>query len=660
MNTKLLAEALSTDAFVEVFNGYLKQAEEGFEALASMPAAEATFDTLVVPYHALDLHLKTVWFFLNGYHKTDGNDRTGELVTRFQPLIVRLSDTVLLDERFFRLLELVWKAEEGTLAPGARRSLELLMRDRTVAGVHLSPEKKTRLKEINERLMELCEIFGRFTVESRKVFFYQIDDEAVLGQMPAQDKDAAKHEAQSRGLDGWVFTLSPPSALAVMRYVVDRDMRKTFSKEASLIGVREPHDNRPIVLELLQLRREKGQLLGFADFSGFVLQTRMAGTADAVNGMLNNLRGPFKAKAEKEIAEITAFSGLDQLEIWDLSFYSNTFAKKQFSLDEAALQEYFELEETLRGLFSIAGTLFGIRMQQVDVPVYNADVRTFEVFRGDTLIGYFLLDPFARPTKRAGAWCEYVRCGRQESSGRVPPIVANVCNFPKATGDKPTLLSHMDVRTLFHEFGHALHVLLSEHAYPNVEAFAVEWDFVELPSQLMENWCWDHSSLALFAKHYKTNELLPAAMLDALKRKQTFRTGSDGLHQLQYAAFDVDIHSLPAAPATVQEIDAYALQHARAWDVLPVPDFFRSYTSFGHVFEGEYAVGYYSYSWAEMLEADVFERFQKEGVLDPALGEAYRAHILSQGAIKPGRELFHAFMGRDVDPTALLRKKGMA
>jgi Zn-dependent oligopeptidase len=660
IDTKILSEAVKTDTYKQVFDASLKEAQDAFDMLSAMSAEHATFASLVEPYHALDEHVKVLWLFLDAYHKTDGDDHTAALVAHCQPLIVRFGDHLLLDERFYQLIEAVWDTEAQKLDAPKRRSLELLIRDRKIAGVHLPQEKKIRLREINERLTELGEKFGRNAVESRKVFFHQFKDEAELGEMPAQDKEAAAAEAKSRGVDGWVFTLSPPSRLAVMRYVPDRGIRFKFLEEGMKVGVQEPWDNRPLVREILSLRREKGRLLGFDDYSEYVLQTRMAADAKAVHAMLNRLRGPYLAKAEKDIAELKTFAGMEDLQMWDVGYYANKLSQEKFKIDEAQLQNYFELEATIAGLFQISKTLFGVEMKSVKAPAYSPDIRSYEVRREGKLIGYFMLDLFARPTKRAGAWCGYLRGGRDlQEGGRLLPLVTNTCNFPKAAEGKPTLLSHYDTETLFHEFGHGLHALLSEHAYPNIENFAMEWDFVELPSQLLENWCWDKAGLSLFAKHVETGETIPEWMLKALEQKQTFLTGYQGIQQLEYASLDLELHTLPEVPGGIEELDAFCLGHEKTWQVLPVPDFYRMYASFSHVFEGEYAVGYYSYTWAEMLEADVFERFEKEGLLNPQTGELYRRHILAQGALKPGLQIYREFMGRDVEPSALLRKKGV-
>lgn len=658
-DTAFLAKAIASDAYRELFDAYLKEAEEGFAALAGMPEANATFASAVLPYHALGEHMGVLWSFLDNYHKNDGDERTKELVAHCQPLMVRFADRVLLDEPFFHLLETTWNKESETLDAAGRRSLELLLRDRKVAGVHLPPDKKDRLRAINERLTMAGEEFGRNCVESRKIFFHRFETEGELGDMPAQDKDAAAAEAKKRGLDGWVFTLSPPSRLAVSRYVPDRNVRRLFMEEAMAVGTRPPHDNRPLILEILALRKEKGRLLGFADYAGYVLQARMASGKKDVDGMYETLRGPYRAKAERDIAELKAFAGTDDFHMWDVGFHANRLSKEKFSVDESLLQKYFPFEATVSGLFAICKALFGIEMKPVDVPTYAPDVRPYEAWMDGTLIGYFLLDPFTRPTKRAGAWCEQLRGARESAADAPLPVIINVCNFQKATAGAPTCLSHYDAVTLFHEFGHALHALLGGRKYPNTGGFSVEWDFVELPSQLMENWCWHRDALAVFAKHVETGETVPDWLLEALKRKRTFMTGYDGTQQLEYGSFDLDIHTAFDPASSPEALDAFMLAHERAWQTLPVPDSYSMHASFGHIFEGGYAVGYYSYAWAEMLEADVFERFEREGVLDPKAGAAYREGILRAGALRPGSDTYRAFMGRDVDPSALLRKKGV-
>lgn len=661
LDTKTLAEGIKSGAYKQALEEQFKEVNDAFEKLSAMPADDATFETLVEPYHALDEELKMAWLFLDQYHKTDGDEVTAALMQEFQPKIVRLSDTMLLNVPFYRLLEAVWDRSAQTLSDAARRSLELMIRDRKIAGVHLSPEKKTRLQEINEKLMELGEKFGRNAVESRKQFFHQFTNEEDVKDFPEQDREGAREEAKKRGLDGWVFTLSQPSRLAISRYCADRSVRKKFLEEGLSVATREPNDNRPLILDILALRKEKAAILGYEDYAGFVLQTRMASDAQSVRAMLQRLQGSYVSKAQEDIDELKAFAAQDELKMWDVGFYSNKLSQKKFSIDESELQKYFELEATLKGMFVITGKLFGIEMHPLpDAPSYDPDVRTFEVKRGGKTVGYFTLDLFVRPTKRTGAWCGYLRASRNLPDGtRVLPFITNTCNFPKATAGKPTLLSHYDVQTLFHEFGHALHQLLSEHAYPNLESFAAELDFVELPSQLLENWCWERESLSLFAKHVDTGEVIPEWLLDALKQKQMFMKGYEGSQQLEYASLDMELHTHAAPPQTVEQLDAFCLAHEREWNVLEVPDFYRMHAGFSHVFEGEYAVGYYSYTWSEVLEADAFGLFEKEGILDATVGDRYRREILAPGALRSGKESFHAFMGREADPSALLRKKGM-
>jgi len=402
IDTAFFAKAVKTDAYKELFDDYLKEARDAFDILAAMPEGDASFVTLVQPYHGLGEHLGVLWSFLDNYHKNDGDEHTVKLVAHCQPLIVRFSDHLLLDEGFFHRLEAVRARESATLDAREIRSLDLLIRDRKIAGVHLPPEKKERLRAVNERLMAVGEAFGRNCVESRKIFFRQFPKEDELGDMPQQDKDAAAAEAKARGLDGWVFTLSPPSRLAVMRYVPDRDVRRTFMEEGMRVGTKEPHDNRPLILETLALRKEKAELPRFADYAGYVLQTRMASGADDVRAMYGELKGPYRAKAERDIAELKEFAGIGDFQMWDTGFHANRLSKQKFSVDESVLQNYFEAEATIAGLFEICRTLFRVEMKETKPDAYAPDVRSYEVWRDDACMGYFLLGRFTPPTKGPG------------------------------------------------------------------------------------------------------------------------------------------------------------------------------------------------------------------------------------------------------------------
>ncbi len=646
--------------YSEVLTQLIKEAQEEFQKISTIPEAEQSFATVVEPFHAFDEQLKMAWLCLDAYHNVNGSEQTTALIQEFQPQIVRFNDEILLHRAFFTMLEGIWEREEKQLTAAQRRSLELLLRDRRIAGVHLPDDQKKYLQELNEKHSELAERFARNTVESRRLFFRHFTSLDVFENLPAQDASSASEEAKNRGLEGWVFTLSPPSKLAVMRYCKDREIREQFLREGYAVGARDPYDNRPLILELLALRTEKAKLLGFEDYAAFVLQTRMASDTGKVHGMIAQLEGPYRKKAVKDIEALKVHAGRTDLQLWDVSFESRKLMKELYNIEDAVLQEYFEFEAVLRGLFSLASTLFGLEMRPMQIETYDLSVRCYEVYRQGKHIGYFMLDLFARPTKRAGAWCNYLRPARTPPDGaRVLPIITNVGNFAKGTSGHPTLLSHYDVTTLFHEFGHALHQLLSEHQYPNLESFAAELDFIELPSQLLENWCWQKEGLSLFAKHVKTGESFPDEMIEALKRRRTFMTGFEASQQLEYAILDLELHTLKKPLASPEELDAFCLAHERHWNVLPVPDWYRMHAAFTHIFSGSYDVGYYSYLWSEMLEADAFGFFEEQGIVNPDAGERYRAEILAQGAMKPGQELYRAFRGRDADSAALLRKKGV-
>lgn len=658
IDTHVLFQSLQTDVFCQVFDAYLEEASEGFIALTNMAEQDATFTSLVEPYHALAEHAGTLWLFLQHVHRADGNARTQELIAQYQPRIRQFIDECLLSTPLYQLFEVVLKQEGAELSPEARRSLELLIRARKDAGVHLPDVQKSRMRAIHAELMKKEEAFGDNVVESKKQFFWHCTDEKELGAMPEQDKKSAAQEARSRNKDGWVFTLSPPSKQAALKYVPSEDVRRLFYQETMQVGIRSPHDNRTLILEILALRKEKAELLGYTQYAEYVLQNRMAKDVAGVDGMFAALRGPYAEAAKREMAELCTFAGVKDMQLWDISYYAEQYMQEKFQIRDADIRPYFELHATLDGMFSIAKRVFGLEMRPSQESVYTQNAHMYEAWRDNVLIGYVLCDLFARPTKRAGAWCGSVRDKRVHASGQSAlPIVTIVCNIAQPVGHEDTLLPYGDVVTLFHEFGHVLHALLSEHRYSNTENFAVEWDFVELPSQLFENWAWEPESLALFAKHGKTGESMPEAMLSRLNQKRMFMAGFQGIQQLEYAHIDMELHTMPTALSSPEELDAYCLAHERSWQVLSIPDWYRMHASFSHIFEGEYAVGYYSYTWAELLEADVFERFQREGLLNANTGDAFRRCILAPGALRPAQSLYREFMGRDVNADALLRKK---
>ncbi len=623
-----------------------------------MPPTDATFASVVEAFFQTDQELSHLWGFIDNYSQTDLNETTRTIIETFRPKLVCSSDKILLDMRFYQLLKGVQAGKSLTAAQ--RRSLELLVRNMEMAGVHLEPLEKKKLRAINAELSKICQRFSSNMTHSRALFSHRFTTDATLRELPPQDLAMAAGEAKKRKLAGWVFTLSPPSSQAVLRYCTDRTIRKLFYEENGKVATSGNYDNRPLALRILQLRRAKAQLLGKKDYAAWILQERMARSAREILSLLKPYASACRKKARKELAELRRFANMPRLQPWDLPYISQKYKKQMLQLSDRELREYFPLRQTLDGLFLIAEKLYGVAVRRLPASAaYQEGVLAYEMRLSSGTVGYFLADFFARPSKRVGAWSTCLREPMMDTSGkRIPPVMINVCSFAAGSNGEEPLLMHGDVETMFHEFGHAIHEILGVAPYRNLDGYRTEWDFVELPSQLMENWCWEQASLSLFAKHVHTGKPFPKRLRTALERTKKFLTGYGGLMQTEYSLLDMLLHT-GEIPRTVAALDRLCLAHARKHGLLPVPASQKKYASFHHIFDGGYAAGYYSYVWAEVLEADVFAHWKKQGVLSRSIGTKFRKTVFAPGASKPGMELFHDFLGRAPKLGPLLKKQGL-
>ncbi len=653
INLKILSEKSSLDVYEDTLNELLEKAKSQFQMILKTPESEISFSSIVEKYLNQDEELSILYGFLHHLNGTCSSEKTRSIVEKFQPKMVEYGNMVNLSPEYFLLLTKLEKKKDS-LTPEQKRSLDLLLRDMRIAGVHLKGKKKQRLEGVNQKLSELSQRFSNNILDSRKKFSYHFSSQESLKEMPESDLHAAATEAKERKKTGFVFTLSPPSYQAIMQYCTDSEIRKRFWQANVQIATKGKLDNRPLVLEILQLRKEKANLLGFDTFPEYALQDRMAKTPDQVLAVLSTFASAAKQKAQKEYEHVCQFAQQSELHHWDMGFYSEKLKEKKFHIDNKKLREFFPLEQVISGLFQTAEILFGLTFTKISPPTYSKDVLCYEVYREKKLLSYFIFDLFARPEKRGGAWCNDLRHRRK---GQVP-IVVNVSNFAKGVTGKPPLLTHYDVQTMFHEFGHGLHVMMSDNTYVNTDGFHTEWDFVELPSQLFENWTWQQEGLELFAKHFETGETIPNETISALSQSRKFLKGLFLLRQNEFGFLDFLLH-LESPPKSVEELDAKTLAIANTYSVLKKPSYYRMYASFSHIFSGGYAAGYYSYLWAEILEADVFRQFLKEGILSPKMGKEYAEKILMQGAKKDGAELFQDFMGREPNSDALLLKLGL-
>jgi oligopeptidase A len=551
--------------------------------------------------------------------------------------------------------------------------LEHALRDFRLSGIDLPAEQQKRYGEIQMKLSELASKFSNQLLDATQAWTKHVTDEAALDGLTDSAKAQMKQAAEAKGLDGWLISLEFPSYFAVMTYANDRALREelyaAYCTRASDQGPNAgQHDNGPVMLEILALRQELAKLLDFANYAELSLASKMAESTEQVLHFLRDLGVRGKPFAEQDLRELQAFSaeqGCNELQSWDVGYYSEKLREQRYSISQEILRAYFPIDKVLTGLFAIVEKLYGIQIEELSgFDTWHPDVRLFEIKENGAHVGRFFFDLYARANKRGGAWMDGARDKRRDADGTLISPVANlVCNFTPpvvtaAVGDKPALLTHDEVTTLFHEFGHGLHHLLTRVEHAGASGInGVAWDAVELPSQFMENWCWEPEGLALISGHYESGEPLPQDLLDKMLAAKNFQSGLMMVRQIEFSLFDFELHATHGDGRSVLEV----LEGIRAEvSVLRPPAYNRFPNSFAHIFAGGYAAGYYSYKWAEVLSADAFSRFEEEGVFNSATGRAFREAILARGGSREPMVLFVDFRGREPSIDALLRHLGLS
>ncbi|VEE18038.1 oligopeptidase A [Ectopseudomonas mendocina] len=546
--------------------------------------------------------------------------------------------------------------------------LEHALRDFRLSGIDLPAEQQKRYGEIQMRLSELTSKFSNQLLDATQAWTKHITDEARLNGLTDSAKAQMQQAAKAKNLDGWLITLEFPSYYAVMTYADDRALREevyaAYCTRASDQGPNAgQNDNGPLMAEILDLRQELARLLGFAHYSELSLASKMAESTEQVLSFLRDLAVRSKPFAEQDLTELKVFAaeqGLDDLQSWDVGYYSEKLRQQRYSISQEEVRAWFPVDKVLTGLFAIVQKLYGIEIRELqDFDTWHPDVRLFEISENGQHVGRFFFDLYARANKRGGAWMDGARDKRRDAKGKLIAPVANlVCNFTPPVGGKPALLTHDEVTTLFHEFGHGLHHLLTRVEHAGASGInGVAWDAVELPSQFMENWCWEPEGLALISGHYESGEALPQAMLDKMLAAKNFQSGLMMVRQLEFSLFDFELHASHGDGRSVLDV----LEGVRAEvSVLRPPAYNRFANGFAHIFAGGYAAGYYSYKWAEVLSADAFSKFEEEGVFNADTGRAFREAILARGGSQEPMVLFVDFRGREPSIDALLRHLGLS
>ena len=649
--------------YKEAFEKTIEMARSEINAIANnleTPTFENTIETLDYAGEQLD-RLSSIFFNLNSAETSDEMQKIAQEVS---PLLTAFSNDIALNEDLFKRVKAVHDQKDNlTLTTEQATLLDKKFKGFSRNGALLSEEDKLKLREIDTELAKLKLTYGENVLAETNNYQLHITNEDDLKGLPEGTKEMALALAKSKDLEGWVFTLDFPSYLPFVTYVENRELRKEIAIAAGRKSFQNNEfDNQENVKNIVALRHKRANLLGYASHSHFVLEERMAQNPEKVQAFLNDLLEKAKPAALKEFSELTAFAkeldGIEQLEKWDGSYYAEKLKQKLFNLDDELLKPYFKLENVLNGAFTIAEKLFGIKFKEVfDIDKYHQDVTTYEVTdENNNFVAVFYADFFPRKGKRNGAWMtsykpQYVKDGVNER-----PHVSIVCNFTPPSETKPSLLTFNEVTTLFHEFGHALHGMLADTIYPSLSGTSVYWDFVELPSQVMENWCYEPEALALFAKHYETNEVIPQHYVEKIKESASFLEGMATLRQLSFGILDLSYHAKVQEITDVKAFEKQAMAFANLY-----PDVAENCmsTSFSHIFQGGYSSGYYSYKWAEVLDADAFAYFQEKGIFNKEVATKFKENVLSKGGTELPMELYKKFRGQEPKVEALLKRAGL-
>jgi oligopeptidase A len=632
------------------------------------PSVPATWDDFVEPLEDANERLSRAWGQVGHLNAVMNSPELREVYNANLPKITQYYTEISQHKGLYAKYKALREAPEfDTLSPAQKRVIENELRDFRLGGAELAEKDKARFMEIRDRLSQLSSRFSDNLLDATNAFSHTVTDPQQVAGIPEDVLQAAREAAESDTNEGWKFTLHAPSYLPVLQYADHRPLRelmyKAYVTRASEFGKPE-WNNTPLIGEILKLRRELANLLGFGSYAEYSLAPKMADTPQQVLEFLNELALRAKPYAQRDLDELAEFArtelGLPKLEAWDVAYASEKLRVARYAFSDQEVKQYFPETTVMPGMFKLIETLYGLAIAPAEAPLWNADVRFYSIRdRAGALVGEFYVDLYARPTKRGGAWMDEAITRRRKANGVQVPVAYLNCNFSAPVGGKPAVFTHDEVITLFHEFGHGLHHLLTRVDYLGVSGInGVEWDAVELPSQFMENFCWEWDVVEPMTRHVETGGRLPRALFDKMLAAKNFQSGLHTVRQLEFALFDLHLHYDYEPEGATTPLELLERVRSRVAVLLP-PPYNRFPNNFSHIFAGGYAAGYYSYKWAEVLSADAYSLFEEQGVLDPVTGKLFWDEILSVGGSRPAIESFKAFRGREPKMDALLRHSGM-
>lgn len=657
-------QEIKVEHYIPAIHEAVAEAKKNIEHIKAQQ--ETSFENTILALEQASEKVDRISNIYFNLFSAEANDAHQALAQQISPVMSAFASDIALDEAVFQKIKFVYdNRQKLNLKNEDLKLTEKTYKDFSRNGALLDTAKKQELRNLDQELSVLSPQFSENVLKATNAFELWIDDAADLAGLPDGAREAAAQAAEQKGQKNrWLFNLQAPSMIPFITYSDKRELREKIWRASSSKCFGGEFDNQSIIKKIVTLKAKRAQLLGYKDYAEYVLEERMAKNSDTVFNFLTSLLEPSKKAAEKDLIEVKEFrrqrEGSDEIKPWDFAYYSEKLKEQKYSFNEEDLRPYFKLENVIGGVFEHSRKLFGLTFKPTnEIPTYHPDVKTYEVYseKNNEYVGLFYMDFFPRETKKGGAWMTNYREQGMWSGDIRRPHVSIVCNFTKPTPTKPSLLSYDEVRTLFHEFGHALHGLLSQCRYRSLAGTNVYWDFVELPSQIMENWTEEKEGLDLFARHYETNELIPAEMVAKIKKASLFQSGWMSLRQVTLALLDMKWYTTP--PATIVDVDQFETETTALTRLLPKETGTNMSCSFGHIFGGGYAAGYYSYKWAEVLDADAFEYFKEKGLYNSEVATKFKNSILSRGGTAHPMDLYKEFRGREPDPKSLLKRSGL-
>lgn len=653
---------IKTEHYKEAFEKAIEQAKAEIDAIAQSEK-DPTFENTIIALDRSGAQLDRISSIFFNLNSAETSPEIQAIAQEVSPWLSAFKNDIILNQHLFERVKAILD-QELDLDAESQMLLEKQFKSFSRNGALLDSKKQEELRSIDEQLSKLSLEFGQHLLADSNAYELLLKKEEDLEGLPEGFIEMAKAGAAEKGLKGWLITLSYPSYIPFMKFSKKRALREQLYRAFSARGFQEnENNNEAIIRSIVELRYQRARLLGYQTHADYILEERMAESPQKVFEFLEQLSKKAKPAAEKEFKMLSDYAlkdGIDQFQKWDAAYYSEKLKKEQFELDDEVLKPYFELESVIDGVFEVANKLYGLQFKHnPKVEVYHPEVKTYDVLdQKGNYIALFYADFHPRAGKRDGAWMTSYKSQYKDGSENIRPHISIVCNFTKPTASKPSLLTFNEVTTLFHEFGHALHGILANTTYKSLSGTSVSWDFVELPSQLLENWCYEKEALELFAKHYQTKELIPLALIEKIKEASNFLEGLATMRQLSFGLLDMKWHSSNPEefPQSIEEVESSVFDLT---DLYPKLSKSCMSTAFSHIFQGGYSAGYYSYKWAEVLDADAFAFFKEKGIFNKEVAESFKEHILSKGGTRKPMELYKQFRGKEPSIDALLDRSGL-